>query len=268
MWELASVFPSLAELAEDPAGGLPDERYRSHRAVGALLELLGGRRPLVLVLDDVHWADDASIELLSHLLRRRPRGRLLLALAYRKHQAPPRLVAALEAADDGELLELRPLSPAEADELLGESLPTAARAELHRESGGNPFYLQALLRADAAGADRVSAPGPWAEGVPRSVMAALRSELGALSPDGRKLLEGAAVVGDPFDPELAGVAADTDEARSLVVLDELIAADLVRDDGAAAPVPLPSPDRATGGVRVGEGGLAARRPPAGGVGLA
>ncbi len=58
-------------------------------------------------------------------------------------------------------------------------------------------------------------------------MAALRSELGALSPDGRRLLEGAAVVGDPFDPELAGVAADADEAQSLVVLDELIAADLV-----------------------------------------
>ena len=73
--ELAAVFGSMAELGEDPAPGLPDERYRSHRAVGALLELLANRRPLVLALDDVQWADDASIELLSHLLRRRPAGR-------------------------------------------------------------------------------------------------------------------------------------------------------------------------------------------------
>src|SRR4051812_47018544 len=68
--ELGVVFPALA----DGLGGtaaLPSERFRTHRAVRMLLDLLAVSAPLVLALDDLHWADDASLELLSHLLRKR-----------------------------------------------------------------------------------------------------------------------------------------------------------------------------------------------------
>src|SRR3954454_8596379 len=75
--ELAAVLPAVGRI---PAG-LQDERYRTHRAVRALLEALAQRQPLVLVLDDLHWADDASLELVAALLRRAPRGRVALALA-------------------------------------------------------------------------------------------------------------------------------------------------------------------------------------------
>lgn len=228
--ELASVFPALAELVDEPAEGLPDERYRAHRAVGALLELLGGRRPVVLALDDAQWADEASIELISHLARRRPKGRLLLAVAYRSHQAPAQLVAVLAASpvDGPELLEPRALSPVEVDELLGEAVAADARAILHRESGGNPFYLRELLRAEGTGVEQAPAEARGGE-VPAGVIAALGSELGQLRSEARRMLEGAAIVGDPFDPGLAGVAADTDESRALVLLDELLDSDLVRE---------------------------------------
>jgi predicted ATPase len=79
---LTAVFPSLE--GEGGGGGgfaaLRSERYRAHRAVRALLELLASDRPLPLALDDLHWADEASVELIDHLLRHPPRGRVLLAL--------------------------------------------------------------------------------------------------------------------------------------------------------------------------------------------
>jgi len=70
--ELAHVLPSLAALAGGREVALQHERYRSHRAVRALLEQLADTSPLVLVLDDLHWADSASVELLGALLRRPP----------------------------------------------------------------------------------------------------------------------------------------------------------------------------------------------------
>src|SRR5436190_733260 len=67
--ELAHVFPSLSALATTRVLALQHERYRSHRAVRALFEQLAYTRPVVLVLDDFHWADSASVELLGALLR-------------------------------------------------------------------------------------------------------------------------------------------------------------------------------------------------------
>ena len=75
------MLPSLADRAADGGPVLQDERYRAHRAVRELLERLAVRRPLVLVLDDVHWADPASVELLAALLRSPPDAAVLLVLA-------------------------------------------------------------------------------------------------------------------------------------------------------------------------------------------
>jgi predicted ATPase len=89
--ELAHVFPSLTALATEREVALQHERYRSHRAVRELLEQLAWVQPLVLVLDDLHWADAASVELLGALLRRPPATAVLLALAVRPRQVPERL---------------------------------------------------------------------------------------------------------------------------------------------------------------------------------
>ena len=77
MAELARVLPSAAAGGDIALGGLHDERFRAHRAVRALLQRLAEQRPVVLVLDDVHWADDASVELIAHLLRRPAGARIL-----------------------------------------------------------------------------------------------------------------------------------------------------------------------------------------------
>jgi predicted ATPase len=72
--DLAGLLPSLAEYAGASPSSPQDQRYRVHRAVGELLQRLAATKPLVLVLDDVHWADSASIDLLGALLRRPPAG--------------------------------------------------------------------------------------------------------------------------------------------------------------------------------------------------
>ena len=153
--ELAHVLPSLSALAGGRELALQHERYRSHRAVRALLEQLAETSPLVLVLDDLHWADSASVELLGALLRRPPAAAVLMALARRPRQLPERLLAALERAHRAGALtriELGALAPDEARELLGETVGLADVRVLYEESGGNPFYLEQLARSlDRAG---------------------------------------------------------------------------------------------------------------------
>src|SRR5262249_10211878 len=135
--ELAHVLPSLSTLAGDRAVAPQHERYRSHRAVRALLEQLAQPTPLVLLLDDFHWADSASIELLGALLRRPPAAAVLTAVAVRPRQTPERLAAALERADRALALtrvELGALTLDEARELLGEGVDAADAAALYLES--------------------------------------------------------------------------------------------------------------------------------------
>lgn len=204
--QLGGIFPALA----DRAGATPTlavERYRSHRAVIELLARLAATKPLVLTLDDMHHADPASLELLLALVRRPPAARVLVAVALR----PP----APDGLRDGDALiriDLGPLDPDEALELIGTALPAAQRDAVLRESGGNPFYIEQLVRAGA------SLPGGVAE--------AIAGELRALDAVPRRLLEGAAAAGDPFEPELAAAAADLEEP--LAPLDALLAAGLVR----------------------------------------
>ena len=118
---LAPIFPSLSGFVAESSGAPQHERYRSHRAVRELLERLTATQPVVLVLDDVHWADAASTELLGFLLRRPPDAGVLIVVALRPAQAPERLTAALEPARRAGTLvgiELAPLTRAEAGQLL------------------------------------------------------------------------------------------------------------------------------------------------------
>jgi ATP/maltotriose-dependent transcriptional regulator MalT len=233
--ELAHVFPSLAALEGETEPAPQHERYRSHRAVRELLEELAQRRPVVLMLDDFHWADSASGELLRALLRRPPAGPVLTAVALRPHQTPERLAAALAREQREAMLtriELRPLTPLEARELLGAGVDAAGAAALFEESGGNPFYLEQLARSLSRAGGRIAGPyGQTARaaiGVPSAVAAALWEEFALLSREARLVLEGAAVAGDPFEPELAAAAAATSEATAMRAVDALLELDLVR----------------------------------------
>jgi DNA-binding NarL/FixJ family response regulator len=227
--ELAKVLPSFSAAAGLPSGTL-HERYRTHRAVRELLEHLAATRPLVLALDDFHWADSASVA----LLHRPPAAGVLLALGTRPRQLPASLATALERAHRaGTLTRVEPgaLTREQTGELLGRRSDDPLTAALHEESGGNPFYLEQLARArdqrpDAApsGSD---VPLAGVE-VPPKVAAALTEELALLPAPARRVLDGASVAGDPFELDLAAIAAAAPGPEALDALDVLLRVDLVR----------------------------------------
>jgi predicted ATPase len=164
-------------------------------------------------------------------LHRPPAAAVLVAFALRPRQVPERLRSPLERAHRAGLLtrlELNALTRAEAHELLR---PTedAWLTDLYEESGGNPFYLQQLARGGQPSA-RTKGLELTLDGVdvPPAVAAALGEELALLSDDARQGLDGAAVAGDPFEPELAAAAADISDPVLLTTLDELLALDLIR----------------------------------------
>src|ERR671923_3015576 len=163
--ELASVFPSLRALGariDEPRTAA--ERFRAHHAVRELIERLAVRQPLVLLFDDIHWCDGASLELLGYLLRRPAQAAVLGVTAFRPGQATPTLAATIaEGVQSGQIHEitLGPLEKGPAETLVDADPAEADR--LYRESGGNPFYLLQLAR---------SGVGPGGDGdVPAAVSA-------------------------------------------------------------------------------------------------
>jgi DNA-binding NarL/FixJ family response regulator/tetratricopeptide (TPR) repeat protein len=220
--ELGQVLPSM-RVVGGGAGALPEERFHAHRAVRRLLNVIAEERPLVLVLDDLHWSDGASTELIAALVRRQPTAPVLLALAFRPGQAAQELAAAL-AQPGVSRIELGQLSEAEARELL-DGADSQFVSTVYSHAGGNPFYLEQLGRSGAGLTLRAE---PRDAGVPPAVAAAIAAELGSLSPRTRIFLDGAAVAGEPFEPDLAAAIAELSESEGLDALDELIAIDLVR----------------------------------------
>lgn len=232
--ELAHVFPALTDLGRGGSVGLQDERYRTNRAVRELLGRLAATKPMVLILDDFHWADPASVDLLASLMHRPPAAAVLIVLGVRPNQGPTRLAGALDRAlRDGELtrIALEPLTSAEAAALLGRESADPLTEALYEESGGNPFYLEQLARApEPAGASRTVNASLSVAGVqvPPMVAAALSEELAQLSASSRRVLDGASVAGDPFEPELAAAASAVTDQETMAAIDELLERDLVR----------------------------------------
>lgn len=208
--DLGAVLPAVGTV---PSAAGPAERFRQRQAVRALLELLGRERPLALLLDDLQWADDASLDLLVHLLRRPPDAPLLLGLASRTGP----VIARLLDADGLELLELGPLREDVSRGFLDGVADARLRERLLRHADGNPLFLREFARVDGEPA------------LPTTVRATVDSELAALPAEARRLVDGAAVVGPTFDPELAAAAAAM--PVDVAALDALVAARLVRAVG-------------------------------------
>ena len=229
--ELHEVLPSLPG-GRGRAAELQIERYRTHRAVRTLLETLAAPKPLALLLDDVHWADSGSIELLGALLSRLPALPVLIAVAFRPNQVDDRLGVALDRAQRAGAatrLDVDVLGAEEAHALVGSALTGAEADAVITESGGNPQYVKELARAAQRRGDGAAAQvAVGGVQVPYGVAAALSEELSRLDPTRRLVLQGGAVAGEPFEPELAAATAGVPETAALDALDDLLAQDLIR----------------------------------------
>jgi DNA-binding CsgD family transcriptional regulator len=230
---LGSMFPLLASgpLGND-AAAQPGDRHLSLAALRVLLGRLAEKSSLVLGLDDLHWADAASVDLVCQLLHRGIESPVLLVLASRPAQTAPRLLTVVEEAERHGLcrrLEPAPLSAAEAGELLGDDVEPTVREVLYRESGGNPFYLEQLVGASRRGTDVPSASrGGPDMGIPAAVSAAIEQEIAVLPERARSMLQAGAALGESFEADLAAETADLAESDALEALDELVSQDLIR----------------------------------------
>ncbi|HTE36360.1 MAG TPA: AAA family ATPase, partial [Reyranella sp.] len=159
----------------------------------SLLEMLrASRAPTVVVIEDIHWADDATLDLLKFLGRRMARTSALLVLTYREDEVAAQrslrmLLGDLAASKATVRIELPRLSIEAIRTLVGgRALDPAA---LHRQTSGNPFFITEILSSAACG-------------IPPTVRDAVLARAARLSPAGRAVLEAAAVIGSRIDHRL------------------------------------------------------------------
>jgi tetratricopeptide (TPR) repeat protein len=195
-WVISQLRPLVGLAAE----GRPreDRREEAFAAWRRFFELLAAKGPLVLVLDDLHWADDAILDFLDELVRSLERSPVLVVGTARP-ELLERRPSWVESADERVAIRLEPLSPKETRELLhalARQLDVSADLEtaLLERSGGNPLYAEEFVRMLSEG-DR----DPDAA-LPLSVQAIVAARLDALSRDEKDLLQDAAVIGSVFWP--------------------------------------------------------------------
>ncbi|WP_405552864.1 AAA family ATPase [Streptomyces canus] len=217
-------FPAAAEVAPVLSGApRRTDRFHLHRATAALLTHAAGSA-LVVVLDDMHWADAASLELLDHLVRHPVRARVLLVLARRDRQSPASLTATLTRGTDTGTVRrtvLGPLSEREGVELLAPHLARDEAVRLFTASEGNPLYLLTLLQAHREGASvsRLSTTG---------LGALLLDELTPLTPSQVRLVQVVAALGDHATPVLLGPVTGHEPGQLAEDLAVLTRRDLLR----------------------------------------
>ncbi|AEV85427.1 yhcZ-like transcriptional regulatory protein [Actinoplanes sp. SE50] len=217
----AAGLPVLRGRATPVGRAVPGDSPVS-RAVDGLRSAAGGRRAVVLCLDDLHAADDDDLAVLSRLLRRPPTGALLVAGAYRPRQVSGALETVLRDTAAG--FRTVHLAPAALDQAAATRLFGDGPALRHlAASGGNPLYLRVACELERRGGDPAA--------LPEDLRTALTRDLAPVHGDQLAVLRAAAVLGDPFDPLLLAPVAELDERAALAALDGLAARDLVRSDG-------------------------------------
>jgi DNA-binding CsgD family transcriptional regulator/tetratricopeptide (TPR) repeat protein len=211
-------------LPQDGAGPASSglERHRLYRRLREALGTLSRQAPVVLVLDDLQWADDDTVGLLEFLLGRPPVGEVALVLSYRAGQCPARLDRALAAAAaPPPRLRLPPLGPADVDRLLPAVGP-AHRRVLYRVGAGNPLYLLLLAELPPDAVAALDAPMPLLdERAAASLDRTVRAELAALPTGERLIAQAAAVAGREATADLVAAVAQVPEPEVLDRLDSL-----------------------------------------------
>ncbi|MCX4751601.1 AAA family ATPase [Kitasatospora sp. NBC_01287] len=221
---------ALRSLAHPPleGGGPPAPADVRRLLAGCASGTPGG---LLLLLDDFHWADRASVELLELLMRRPVAGGLGLVIAYRPWQAGATLRAAARLGVElgtAEELALGPLTLPQSASLLGTDPGDARAALLHERSHGNPLYLTALAEAPTG------PPCGAAAGEPHpGLRARLLAETVPLAATTQLAARAAAVIGETFDVESVAAVAELPHSAACRALGELRRRDLVRPAAAA-----------------------------------
>ncbi|MFN8037533.1 MAG: AAA family ATPase [Acidimicrobiia bacterium] len=240
--DLARLVPQLAERLPHLPDGLnadPEtERYRLFDAVTSFLANLAATAPVVIVLDDLHWAAKATLLLLRHLTRAEWSGPLMLIGTYRdtdlsRTHPLAEMLADLRREAGVERLALHGLGVDEVEQFVTAAAGYALDDEavqlarlLHDETEGNPFFMGQVLRHLVETGAIVERDGRWVRagttelGIPEGVREVIGRRLARLGPATNDVLAVAAVIGRDFDTDVLSVAAGTDVESVLDALEE------------------------------------------------
>jgi DNA-binding SARP family transcriptional activator len=234
---LAEGEVDFLELVE--AGGSTDDtlqaehaRFRFLDAACELAARAARARPHLFVLDDLHWADPASLRLLEFMAAHLRHVPLLLVATFRPEEsgALGATLASLVRQRGVVRIELGGLDAADvqslAEQVSGRALSARAVDELHERTGGNPFFVTEVARLWASEGD----VGPSADAVPVGVADVVRRRVARLPEDAVAVLTVAAVCGASFDLDLLEVACDLDGDRVLDLVDAAVMTRLVVAD--------------------------------------
>jgi DNA-binding SARP family transcriptional activator len=216
--DLARRLPraALAPVADDPAA----RRYRLFESVAELLMLAAGARPLILIIEDMHWADQGTILLLTHVLTRPGAVPLLVVGTYRTNEVPPG--HPLLALPEGEELAVGGLTPTETAQIVGELAPGSPLADrVHAETEGNPLFVLESLRALLESGAQTAVPGGIREVIDR--------RLRRVGRDADTVLGAGAVLGRSFSVGEVSRVTGLSQERLLDAVDESIAAGLIEE---------------------------------------
>ncbi|MFL5807367.1 MAG: ATP-binding protein [Roseiflexaceae bacterium] len=243
--ELVRLLPDLAlpfpDLAPFPSSQPLDPQQHKRRLSTLLTQLLSNQaaqQPVMLIVEDVHWCDESSLELLLYLVRHCTRQRLLLLFTYRSEEISPLLSHWLAQLDRERLfleLELRPLSQSEVAAMLqaifaaSHPSPAALVDSIYMLTEGNPFFVEELLKSLIVTGEIRSVDGIWKFGsdqrdpadfafVPRSVQDAVRQRMDRLSAATKQALTVAGVAGRRFDFAVLQQALHCDEDQLLPLI--------------------------------------------------
>jgi DNA-binding CsgD family transcriptional regulator/tetratricopeptide (TPR) repeat protein len=253
--ELTRLLPDLSVrvggLAPPVQADADTERHRLHTAVADLLANVSRARPILLVLEDGHWADATTLLLLRHLARAAWSARLLILATFRDSEAdvPAELsetLADLRRSDDVVRMRLGGLTGAEVSDLVSRAAGShqdpddpqlhELASTIHDLTAGNAFLVCELWRAavetgivDVAGG-QVRVTRPLSEfGTPESVREVVSQRLSRLGPRTIDLLELAAAAGPDFELEPIRRAAGIAEPELLAALEEALASGMIEE---------------------------------------
>lgn len=240
---LAQLFPELGHQAAQAAPPSGIERHRLTVSFQDLLRAFAHETPVLLVVEDLHWADEASLELLHELARELRDARVLLLATYRSdelHRRHPflRTLAALQRERLVTTIQLRRLSVDEIGEairlILGHQDPvsTEFRDAIYARCEGNPFFAEELIKALAESGEifRREDTRRWTRGgkaveelaIPDSIVEAVRARVERLSVEAKITLAAAAVIGQRFPFPVLVAVRGTGEAEVEAHLREFI----------------------------------------------
>src|SRR5262245_42695146 len=248
---LARLVQALKERLPDLPEPVPlqpdEERTRLIDASTQFLLAIASRTPMVLVLDDLHWADAGTVALLRHVARFAPRGRLLVVGAYRdvevgREHPLADVLGVLPRETTYEQLALTGLAPDAVEEILeavaDHEVARQLVAALTRETSGNPFFIRAVLLHLLEQGALVRQDGRWRVagslehlGLPETVRQVIERRLGRMSEGATRLLRVTAAFTGGIDFKVARRVAELGETPALDALDEALGAQLLESTG-------------------------------------